>query len=251
MGEGRELEAALAALAAGQERPYYDEPADREVREAYYARVEAGPGGEGLRLGLAGLVAETHGPQPGYKPALLVYPWVDLHPDRQLRSIYSGRAFAPQELIEADMRIEAQRTARLQALRGRESAIGPRELEAESDALERELPFNCEHVVPQSWFSKREPMRGDLHHLFACESDCNSFRGNTPYGEFPDFMQVVRDACGKREQERSEPASGKGPRGLLLPAALPPDAARGARHARGRAPRGAAGLASGRPGWRV
>lgn len=54
-------------------------------------------------------------------------------------------------------------------------------------------------------------MRGDLHHLFACESDCNSFRGNTPYGDFPDFMEVVREACGKREQQRFEPASGKGP----------------------------------------
>jgi len=211
MGEDRELEAAIAALAAGQERPYYDEAADEGLRGAYYERVEAGGGGEALRLALAGLVGESHVPRPPYKPALLVYPWVDLHPDRQLRSVYSGRAFAAQELIEADLRIEAQRTARLQALVARESAVGPRELEAEFDALEAELPFNCEHVVPQSWFSKDEPMRGDLHHLFACESGCNSFRGNTPYGDFPDFMEVVREACGKREEERFEPASGKGP----------------------------------------
>ncbi|MCE0446644.1 endonuclease [Streptomyces tricolor] len=39
--------------------------------------------------------------------------------------------------------------------------------------------------MPQSWFAKREPMRGDLHHLFACEPECNSFRGNIPYTDFP------------------------------------------------------------------
>lgn len=33
--------------------------------------------------------------------------------------------------------------------------------------LETRLPFTCEYVVPRSWFDEREPMRGDLHHLFA------------------------------------------------------------------------------------
>ncbi len=155
-------------------------------------------------------MSETHTSKPSYKPAELVYPWVDLHPDRQLRSIYSGRIFPPERLIEDDVRIEHART-RLRQVVEQRSAVGPRELEAEFDRLEVELPFNCEHVVPQSWFAKKEPMRGDLHHLFACESGCNSFRGNTPYGEFPDFMEVVRESCGKREEERFEPASGKGP----------------------------------------
>jgi endonuclease I len=66
-------------------------------------------------------------------------------------------------------------------------------------------------VVPQSWFAKREPMRGDLHHLFACESGCNSFRGNTPYFDFPEGTRAVRHACGTREPGRFEPGSGKGP----------------------------------------
>ena len=30
-------------------------------------------------------------------------------------------------------------------------------------------------------------MRGDLHHLFACESRCNGFRANTPFMEFADY----------------------------------------------------------------
>jgi endonuclease G, mitochondrial len=65
-------------------------------------------------------------------------------------------------------------------------------------------------VVPQSWFSKREPMRGDLHHLFACEPACNSFRGNIPYFDFADFEEAVREACGKRVSNKFEPSGGKG-----------------------------------------
>jgi endonuclease I len=53
-------------------------------------------------------------------------------------------------------------------------------------------------------------MRGDLHHLFASESGCNSFRGNHAYFDFPDFDEVLRSGCGKREEGRFEPASGKG-----------------------------------------
>ena len=54
-------------------------------------------------------------------------------------------------------------------------------------------------------------MRGDLHHLFACESRCNSFRSNTPYFDFPDFEEAVRHDCGKSDNHRFEPSDGKGP----------------------------------------
>ena len=40
--------------------------------------------------------------------------------------------------------------------------------------------FNCEHVVPQSWFDKKEPMRGDLHHLFACDPPAIAVVATTP-----------------------------------------------------------------------
>ncbi|HEV8149801.1 MAG TPA: endonuclease, partial [Gemmatimonadales bacterium] len=110
-------------------------------------------------------------------------------------------AQAAAHAILEDFRAEAERTARL--------ATG---LEA-LDALEAALPLNCEHVVPQSWFAKAEPMRGNLHHLFACEPRCNSFRGNTPYFHFADFpaLEVIQDQCGRRDQDRFEPQAGKGP----------------------------------------
>ncbi len=41
--------------------------------------------------------------------------------------------------------------------------------------------------------------------------ECNSFRGSTPFFDFSDFDEVVRQRCGKREANRFEPAESKGP----------------------------------------
>ncbi|WP_149551238.1 endonuclease [Streptomyces marokkonensis] len=204
----KDVDAALVNHRLARERPYYDRTADSAAREAYYAHVSTGDG-SALRRSLTALLTETHEPQPRYKPMRLVYPWVDLHKDGRLRSIYSGKDFSAEELIRADAAVAEARLAQVQELLMQESTAGPAEFEAEFDALEASLPFNCEHVVPQSWFAKQEPMRGDLHHLFACEVGCNSFRGNFPYFDFPDFEEAVRDACGMRESTGFEPQDGK------------------------------------------
>jgi len=168
------------------------------------------------RIGL--LVTTSHQQRPRYQPARELYPWVDLQPDLTLRSLYTGQTFDPAELIRADAAIEVRRRQRAHVL----AAIADTTAEAIVDQLDTALPYNCEHVVPQSWFGKAEPMRGDLHHLFACESRCNSFRGNTPYAEIADFPAsppeapdgtlgaVVRETCGKRDTAAFEPAHGKG-----------------------------------------
>ncbi|MFF9221065.1 endonuclease [Streptomyces viridosporus] len=205
----KDVDAALLNHRLAQERPYYDRTADIAARDAYYASIGT-VDGDALRRALTALLTDTHEPQPRYKPMRLVYPWVDLHKDGRLRSIYSGRDFSAEELIRADAAVAEARLARVQEFLLQESAAGPAEFEAEFDALEASMPFNCEHVVPQSWFAKKEPMRGDLHHLFACEVGCNSFRGNFPYFDFPDFDEVVRDACGMRESVGFEPQEGKG-----------------------------------------
>jgi endonuclease G len=209
--EDPELRAALLDAEAARGRPYYPKSADDDARARYYEAIDDGADGEALYVALSELVDRSHEPQPAYKPMRLVYPWVDVHPDGKLRSIYSGKTFAPEELIRADAGVEQARTERLQELVQREAALGPGQFEAEFDALEAALPYNCEHVVPQSWFGKHEPMRGDLHHLFTCESGCNSFRGNFPYIDFPDAEEALREACGHREADGFEPAAGKGP----------------------------------------
>ena len=202
---------ALSELEEAAQRPYYDAEADGRDRDAYWAELSGGQlSPTEMFAAIHGLLARTHVNTLRYKPGLHVYPWVDLHPGTPavVRSIYSGQSFDPAELIREDFRIEA---AFEQAAERLSASLEGLQKESALDALEAQLPYNCEHVVPQSWFLKKEPMRGDLHHLFTCESRCNSFRGNTPYFDFADFEEVILSDCGKREGERFEPSAGKGP----------------------------------------
>lgn len=209
--EQAELRAALAELEAAKAKPYFDEKKDKADRDAYYKGLPGTLTPAKLYDALGNLLRTTHKNKPKYKPATNVYPWVDLQPNLKLKSVYSGVEFEPQELINEDFRIDQERAAHFRELMTTESAVvGAERMAEELDLLEAQLPYNCEHVVPQSWFGKREPMRGDIHHLFACESGCNSFRGNIPYFDFDDFEEAIREACGKRETNRFEPSAGKG-----------------------------------------
>ena len=206
-----DVEAALDAAEAARDRPYYLEQPDAEKREQYYATIRPGAEDGELFTALSQLTTEKHTIVKRYDPKKHVYPWVDLHPDLKLRSIYSGKTFPPQELIRADGRIEAARRRLDEVVAGGREASKVEIAALEAAAQE---PFNCEHVVPQSSFAKKEPMRGDLHHLFACESRCNSFRGNTPYFDFAGFEEAIQQDCGKREGSdaaaKFEPSNGKG-----------------------------------------
>ncbi|MGD9892759.1 MAG: endonuclease [Dehalococcoidia bacterium] len=208
------LQGALDAAAAERARTYYDPIADGQARDTYYRGILAEQlDPSALYQALHQLVTDTHTEQPSYAPSRHVYPFVDLHPDKTLRSIYSGKAFTADELIRADFIADerrAQYSRHLEEIRAAESARDAEVQAAELNLLEAQFPYNCEHVVPQSWFTKREPMRGDLHHLFACESRCNSFRSNTPYFDFPDFEEAIRHDCGKSADRKFEPSEGKG-----------------------------------------
>jgi endonuclease I len=200
-----DVDASLAELARARERVYFDAGADSAAARAYY--------GEGAPETFADLVRRTHVRTPRYKPARELYPWVDLQPSGVLRSLYTAHEWDPEELIRLDLAVAEARAQEFAA----RLADGPGPVDVADVAVEVEaaLPFNCEHVVPQSWFARQEPMRGDLHHLFACESRCNSFRSNTPFAEFADFPEedparAVRDECGKSEANGFEPANGKG-----------------------------------------
>ncbi len=205
------LQKALDDLADARRRPYFDADKNKEDCERYYSSIDTDcQTASALFTQLSELLKNTHSTQPKYRPSTEVYPFVDLHPDLKLRSIYSGRTFEPEELIREDFRIEQERAQLMQELLQRESELSKEAFEEELDFLEAQNPFNCEHVVPQSWFQKKEPMRGDVHHLFACESGCNSFRSNIPYFDFSDFEEATRNACGKRVGQKFEPEAGKG-----------------------------------------
>jgi endonuclease G, mitochondrial len=203
-----ELKAALAEFKAAADRDYYDEKGDRQAQATYY-NLASNLTPAQLYQELKQLVSRTHTTKLSYKPSRDLYPWVDLRPNLKIESVYSKQEFDPAKLIEDDFRIHTLRTIHTQTLRLK-PLMSAEQFQQKLDLLEASLPYNCEHTVPQSWFRKKEPMRGDLHHLFACESACNSFRGNHPYFDFPDFNKAIRSSCGKLEGGKFEPSVNKG-----------------------------------------
>jgi endonuclease G, mitochondrial len=194
---------------------YYDRVTDERNRDIYYGGIIAGVNSSTTRelFGkLKDLLVNTHTNKLPYKPLDRLYPWVDLQPDLKIRSIYSQLEYTPEQIIREDLQIDRQRNTRFLEMMRVESFVQTANFRDELDLLETQLPYNCEHVVPQSWFQKEQPMRGDLHHLFACEVSCNSFRGNTPFFDFADFQAVIMSNCGKSERDESkfEPNHGKG-----------------------------------------
>ena len=51
---------------------------------------------------------------------------------------------------------------------------------------------NAEHVVPQSTFNEKLPMRSDLHHLISSDSKGNNCRSNYNFGEIADMGQCTK-----------------------------------------------------------
>ncbi|WP_449621007.1 endonuclease I family protein [Robertmurraya sp. Marseille-Q9965] len=186
----RELDTATAAyLEYSNNQSYYEKDRDKEIKQTYYKS-------DLDRNELQDLLEKTHRNKLKYAPHRYVYPWVDLQENRKLKSIYSGKEMDPLTAIEEDIRI-------LQDRRGNITS------------LSEDVKLNCEHVVPQSWFNEHEPMRGDLHHLFACDPTCNSRRGNSPYDDFPDYVPEgftlgIAEGCGKADEGKFEPEFGKG-----------------------------------------
>lgn len=205
-----DLSVALSELATAREAPPLDEQADAEARDAYYAGLDRDLGPDELFSALTQLVAQTHTVELEYKPAVHLYPAVDLQANGRLRSVYTGEEFDPEDFIRDDVQVAAQRAEALEARVAAATARSDHDRRVLAEAVEDELPFNCEHVVPQAWFDKRLPMRADLHHLYACQKKCNNFRAAIPFFDFADFRDVVREQCGKAGAMGFEPHQGKG-----------------------------------------
>lgn len=187
----------------GTDQPYYDAGADGVARDAYWA--DTNPESADFTQRVRQILRDTHTQPLSYKPSTHLYPWVDLRPNGKVRSIYSGFEADPEFFIAADLEMDRRRESARETLRSGGLEMHSDGLEA---LLEAEFAYNCEHVVPQSWFNKREPMRGDLHHLFACEPRCNSFRSNFPYAAHE--LERTMEDCGRVEDQTFEPKGGKG-----------------------------------------
>lgn len=201
------------------DKAYYDFDKDKDDVEQYYAAL-SGTQNELEKFNtLSRLLRESHTKKLNYQEARLrhLYPVVDLHPDGVLKSIYSDKTMQVETIIADDFNKEIAINNEIARLLNNESFLTDEMIGEALEQLEREMQFNCEHVVPQSWFNKREPMKSDLHHLFTCEPSCNSSRGNSPYYDFEDYTplpdsysEAIREQCGKSASSKFEPYAGKG-----------------------------------------
>lgn len=191
---------------------YYDEQSDKSHREDYYRRINFEKGRDSVFTALSLLLKETHTKSLSYRSARIdyLYPYVDRREYGKLKSIYSGTLLEPEDIISRELKLIKKYEDECERIIRSEYYNNENERNEAIENLEASLQFNCEHVVPQSWFDKRSPMRSDLHHLFTCESQCNSFRSNIPYWQFNPLDEAVRSECGRRENDKFEPENGHG-----------------------------------------
>lgn len=203
------LREAIEALEATEGRNYYSEGDDKKAIKNFYPSLD-GLDKAQMYETLTRLLSDTHTTTLSYKRARLVhlYPWIDRRADRsrELRGLYSGQVFDALDVVRRESAMERRREQAIRERIVRESLDGVDDVFLEE--LEAANPFNCEHVVPQSWFNKRKQPKADLHHLFTCESGCNNFRGNRAYFDFAN--EAVRDGCGESGERTFEPKLGKG-----------------------------------------
>lgn len=193
---------------------YYDEKQDETWIEHYYCTISLSHSTSiQLRQELQSLVKKTHKFQYPYyiSKDQYLYTWVDLQPNGQLKSIYSGTQINPQQIIEEEFITIKRRLDLYGKLINSQKGLS-KNIKKQVRRISNQYKFNAEHVVPQSWFKAREPMKGDLHTLFACEPKCNSIRSNFPYYEFESKADSkrIRNHCGFYAIGRFEPEYGKG-----------------------------------------
>ncbi len=192
--------------------PYYDAARDQTAKDDYYQDIDTNVSEGDLFQDLHELLKDTHRNKFSYREARWnhLYPKVDRHENGELRNIYSGTPLDPLELLRQEMIMVEEYAIETMHHLERLSFTSEAERLEYLDFLESDLAFNCEHVVPQSWFEKKKPMRADLHHLFACEPRCNSFRSNVPYFQFSPLEEKIMSDCGRREDRKFEPQFSRG-----------------------------------------
>ncbi|MDS9473152.1 endonuclease I family protein [Sporosarcina pasteurii] len=216
-----DLNAALAELKRNKKKveneAYYDEESDQKAIQDYYDQIDfyAVDKKELFEI-LNQLISRTHKNQLPYnsKTRTYLYSRVDLQTNGKLKSIYSGKDQEPEQVIKEDYETERIRIEAYGKLLKSASKTDS-EIQKAMATIESKNIYNTEHVVPQSWFDKDNPMRGDLHHLFTCEKACNSLRSNHPYFDFLDYppevtTETIKMHCGKYEDNKFEPENGKG-----------------------------------------
>ncbi|GAA4035364.1 hypothetical protein GCM10022409_20000 [Hymenobacter glaciei] len=67
----------------------------------------------------------------------------------------------------------------------------PVPLDFNSSSTSSAANINCEHTIPQSWFTQAARMVSDMHHLYPTYIQWNSNRGNNPFIDIPDASTTI------------------------------------------------------------
>jgi deoxyribonuclease I len=196
---------------------YYDQDLDElDIKEYYRGAEDLDFTGLAMFYKFHTLVVTSHLHQIPYfiSKDLYLYTWVDLYPDGSAKSIYSSGKKDPEQLIIQDHEIIKKKYEQFKQNSNNVHLNGFDSLK-ELKGFEAKYKMNTEHIVPQSWFEGSEPMKGDLHHLFVCNPECNIARANFPYTDFDFYTPESKDEplmndCGISIGFKFEPEHGKG-----------------------------------------
>jgi hypothetical protein len=86
-----------------------------------------------------------------------------------------------------------------------EGSAYPEQGDQNNDEFVDKQGMNVEHTWPQSFFSKRLPMKSDLHHLLPTFIHPNGMRGSLPFGEVKGQGEYHNDGGAKLGQGVFEP----------------------------------------------
>jgi len=193
---------------------YYNQKRDEKDKKHYYQSVSNLTANLFYRY--HELLKKTHKHHLTYfiSKDQFLYTWVDMHPDGTIKSIYSGMDQDPKKLLQDDFLTIQKKYWRFQELLNTQKELYVIRNE-KITKIDVEYKFNTEHIVPQSWYGAEDPMKGDLHHLFACQPDCNIKRSNFPYDDFSFYNpelpnEKIQNHCGVTMENRFEPEYGKG-----------------------------------------
>lgn len=170
-------------------RDYYSAGRDSQKIRDYYGDLPQNLKPERLFDRLNKLVTRTHNHEAAYNPSRYVYPSVDRRPDGELHCIYTYAQ-------------KLDRVVMGSPLDASKIGLGL--------AAEQAGEFTCEHAVCRVWFGDKQPMRGDMHILFACDKEVNEERGHARLGEVgPDGLEG-KGGRFSRDLSVFEPYAGKG-----------------------------------------
>ena len=134
---------------------------ESKVEYGYYDSIDRGTRDQALKIQLGKLIRNHT--SLGYSGARKVMYGILDNVNGKVEGIYSGTKFPYKRTVMLDGKAMPGVNTGAKIARGQKHFL------------------NCEHVWPQSFFNKKEPMRSDIHHLMSADAVPNGIRGHFPF----------------------------------------------------------------------